>query len=173
MMAHGCGEVEGGPSLVVICGCYKGRGLQILEDIAAFLRDNGFNAWTVHQLCPVPPNASSEEKRQASRKVLREAMAIIFVVLSHRTLGIPLETDITGGWAFEEGMLYEWSQQGLSIPHTMFLYDGAMMLRQISQMLPGMGTGWEYEAYAEQGNLTQLKDLALHLCRRAVSSNLR
>jgi len=149
--------------LILICGCYANKGFWILEELAQFLRGMGINAYTSSQLYPLPQSASPEEKRKASFKSLERASGVLFVALSHSTLGVPLGTDIVGGWATETGMIYVWREMGEKV-YRATLYDGVDIIKHMSSMV--VGTGWGYEAVAEEGNLEQIRALAFHLCRR-------
>lgn len=155
--------------LIIICGCYVRQGKQILENLATFLQEHGVNAYTVSQIFPLPEDAPPEERRRSSCEAFKRADAVLFVVLSNSTLGVGLNADITGGWAFEAGVLYAMDKQGRRIRRA-FLYDGEEMLRRVSKMVRGLGSGWGYEAYTEQGDYEQLRALALHLCLRLIEA---
>ncbi len=149
--------------LIAVLGCYHGRGFKILRDLASFLRELGINAWTSDELHPTPQSASTREKLEASQKTLERASGVLFVMLSYATLQVPPETDITGGMATEVGMTFLLGQAGKT-KHRATLYDGAKIMQLASSLI--RGTGWGYEAVAEEGNIDQVKAFAFHLCQR-------
>ena len=149
--------------LIAILGCYHGRGYKILQEIAAFLRGLGISAWTSSELNPTSRSASPREKLDASRKTLEQVSGALYVMLSYRTLGVPPETDITGGMATEVGMMHLLGQMG-KVKYRATLYDGDKIIKLVSSLI--RGEGWGYEAVAEEGNIEHIKALAFHLCQR-------
>lgn len=156
-------EHEIGDPLIVVLGSYHNKGFEILGSLASFLREHGINARTVNELYPVPQSATSKDKLESSRRVLKQASGVLFVLLSHSTLQVPPETDITGGVGTEVGMMYFLEKMG-EIKYRATLYDGNEIIKLISSLI--RGTGWGYEAVAEQGKIEQIRALAYHLCRR-------
>ncbi len=170
MHAHGIVADKEWPPLVAVCGCYAEEGLPLLEELASFLVEYDVNAATASQKFPLAPTASSREKRDSSRRLLKRASGVLFVALSPGTLEVGAGADITGGWAYEVGLIDGWSEHG-ELVWPAVLYDGEATLRTLSSMLKDVQLGpmkdvAVYEAISEKGNIGQLKALSLHLCRR-------
>jgi len=154
---------EGEGPLIGILGCYRNKGMRILETLAAFLRKQGINAWTSSELYATSRSASPKVRLEASRRTLQRAAGVLFVFLSHSTLQVSNESDIIGGMATEIGMMYLSERTG-RMQYRATLYDGNRIIKLISSLT--RGTGWGYEGVAKKGNLEHIRALANHLCRR-------
>ncbi len=154
---------------IILCGPFAGRGRKILRDLARFLREYNFSAYTVDELYPVPKRKeyTPEEARDASYRALREAAASLFVFLSASTLGVePGERDLCGGAGFEFGLVYE-AVRGSGRPfYAAFLFDGKECRAQISTLLRGKWEGKDLEYTMNcPGDLGELSSAAFLLCQ--------
>lgn len=91
------------PLRVILCGCFGGRGFQILKEWAVRARRIGVPIYLVPELHPAPTE-DSDQIRAASRRAIEDShtAGVILVILSYKTLQVsPEVVDRTGGLGVE------------------------------------------------------------------------
>jgi len=162
-------EIRGGrmkrQQIIAICGPYSGGGHTILSQLAEFLRTLDFPAYLCSELCPAEDPNDPEAVRQASYECMKLAKAYILVFLSPASLGPDAkEVDLTGGTAFEAGLLYAaWKEKDDIC--VACLFDDLEHQRRVSKMLQGKWMGLELDAVLPiPGDTAALNELAAQLC---------
>lgn len=138
------GEEAQGEGTIVLCGPFSGKGRRILKELGSFLRELGFSAHTVDELYPVPQQSkyTPEQARECSYRALDQSAAALFVFLSPLTLGLaPGERDLSGGAAFEFGLLYRAARDKVGPRLAAFLFDGQSCRTQPPLCFRGNGKG--------------------------------
>ena len=152
-------------AVIVICGPYSVEGHTILSQLAQALRALDFPVRLCSELCPAKNLADPQAIQEATYKCMKVAKAYLFVFLSPLSLGRKAsERDLTGGTAFESGILYtSWKEK--EDVHVAFLFDGHEYRSRLSKMLQGNWMGSNLEAVMQSpGDMIELNELAAQLC---------
>ena len=151
--------------IIVICGPYSGKGHSILSQLAEALRALDFPAYLCSELRPAKDSNDPQSIQEATYACMKLAKAYLLIFLSPLSLGPEAsKRDLTGGTAFESGLLYgEWKQE--ADVHIAFLFDGYQHRRRLSKMLQENWMGTNFEAVVESpGDMAELNELAVELC---------
>ena len=165
-MSEACkGDFVKRQAIIIICGPYSGKGHAILSQFVRTLRALDFPAHLCSELCPARGSNAPQAIQEATYTCMKLAKGYLLVFLSALSLGPEAsEQDLTGGTAFESGILYsDWKEK--NDVHVAFLFDGHQHRKRLSKMLQGNWMGSNLEAVVQgPGDLAELNDLAVQLC---------
>ncbi len=125
---------------ILVCGCFGGRGFNLLQEWVVRARSLGVPTYLVTELYPVVARSNPDEIRNASYKAIHDSsvVGVMFVILTSETLQLPPSADRTGGLGVERGIVLDMELQQKKRVGLLFEDIGDIEMERISSLLrPG------------------------------------